>query len=86
MCPRTDTKQTFSGCGHQLPLDACDKYAYDLDMCLAHPGEPRKFVWSKMKEAPSEPGLCRFCWEGKDIEGEWAYGENWKEAEKYRDS
>jgi hypothetical protein len=53
-------------------------------MCLAHPGEPRKFEWAKMRRAPKSLDLCRFCEEGKDIEDEWAYGENWLEANRWR--
>lgn len=83
MCGRTDWHQTHS-CGHQLPLQPCNAYAHHLEMCLANPGEPRKFVWANMRRAPTSLDECRFCKEGKDIEDEWGYGENWLEAKRWR--
>ena len=82
MCGCTDWKQTHA-CGHTLPLDPCDEYAHLLAMCLANPGEPRKFIWAQMRRAPKSLEVCKFCKEGKDIEGEWAYGKNWLGANQY---
>lgn len=82
MCGRTNQKQRHA-CGHRLPLSPCDEYAHLLAMCLAHPGEPRKFVWNKMLRATNSDKVCRFCKEGKDIEGKWAYGRNWLGANRF---
>lgn len=84
MCGRTNWYQQHT-CGHRLPLEPCDAYAHLLQQCLADPGELRRFSWASMRRAPRSLENCRFCREGKDIEGEWAYGGNWVGAEGFRE-
>lgn len=35
-----------------------------------------------MLRATNSDKVCRFCKEGKDIEGKWAYGRNWLGANR----
>lgn len=63
--------------GHKIPDGACDKYAYALKMCLDEPSGLRKFNFKRMdKEEVWD--YCRFCKEGKDLEGDLKYGEMWQ--------
>lgn len=82
MCGRSSRKQTHA-CGHTLPLKTYDEYAHLLAMCLANPSEPRTFEWEKMRRASRSTEECRFCKEGEDIDGEWAYGKNWLGASQF---
>lgn len=70
-------------CGHALSFEPCDEYADLLQVCLANPGELRKFTCSQTRRAPRSLEACKFCKKGKDIEGEWTYGENWLGADRF---
>ncbi|KAF3005840.1 hypothetical protein E8E13_008663 [Curvularia kusanoi] len=82
MCGRTNFKRDHA-CDHVVPLEPCDKYAHELSMCFADPNGARKFDWKNMEEAPPSSDPCRFCREGKDIEGAWRFGVYWKDSDRW---
>lgn len=80
MCSRTNIYNHYLFCaitGHKLPAGACDKYAHGLQMCLDDPNAPRRFDFSKM-HGRQVWDHCRFCKEGRDLEGGYKYGEMWQ--------
>jgi hypothetical protein len=86
MCPRTSKYTHYLHCGaagHKLPENACDNYAHGLQRCLGDPNLVRKFDFSEMK-GDVYYGRCRFCKEGKDIDGAFLYGRGWMGAAKFR--
>jgi hypothetical protein len=83
MCPRTKYYRTYRACGHTLPLNVCNHYAHHLEMCLKHLIEPVRFKVDEMEELPSVEGMCRFCREGKDIDGDFRFGETWEGSERF---
>ncbi|KAL1611206.1 hypothetical protein SLS59_000847 [Nothophoma quercina] len=88
MCPRTNTYKKYILCGatgHKLPVGACNKYAYGLHMCLDDPVAPQKFDFRRMENGGIVWDYCRFCKEGKDIEGDYLYGQSWEGTSKYRE-
>lgn len=52
-------------------------------MCLAYLTEPVRFKLEEMEELDSEDEICRFCMEGKDIDGGYRYGKKWEDSEKF---
>ena len=83
MCRRTKYYREYRACGHTLPIDVCDQYAHHLGMCLAYLTEPVRFKLEEMEELDSEDEICRFCMEGKDIDGGYRYGKKWEDSEKF---
>lgn len=85
MCDPKDTKRTerYTGCGHRLPAEACDYYSYAHHKCYAAPDVAKKVNCYQMKQGEIFTGLCRFCREGKDLEGVFKYGAKWQERGQY---
>jgi hypothetical protein len=52
-------------------------------MCLSYPTEPVRFKLEEMEQLPSDNGMCRFCREGKDINGGYKYGQKWEDSERF---
>lgn len=82
MCDPKNTKKKveYESCGHTMPEDPCEHYSNLLGVCMAKPlskNIDKKKLFDK--EAKKEPGLCKFCREGKDIDGEYGYGKGWEE-------
>lgn len=87
MCLSVDTWKHYLYCrdnGHKLPVGACNKYAHGLKMCLDDLNEPKKFDFKTMVNGGIVWDHCSFCKAGKDIDGDFKYGENWEGALKYR--
>ena len=88
MCPRTNQYKEYLMCkapGHKVPVDACNKYAHGLGMCLEDPVNPQKFCFDKMERSGQcVIDQCRFCKAGKDLDGNFKYGENWQAAATFR--
>lgn len=87
MCPRTNKYTHYLYCGatgHKLPENACDRYAHGLRCCLGDPNSVRKSDFDRM-EKEVYFGKCRFCKEGKDIDGAFFYGAGWTDAAKFRE-
>lgn len=84
MCGPIDRHQTCA-CRHQLPLESCDEYAYLLGRYLVNQSEPQKFIWSQMRQVPTSVDFDKFCKEGQDTEGGWAYAKGWVEANRFQE-
>ncbi|KAJ4984476.1 hypothetical protein SVAN01_10028 [Stagonosporopsis vannaccii] len=87
MCPRTNTYKHYLFCGltgHKIPSGACNHYAPGLQMCLDDPSGLRKFNLRKMNKKLVWD-YCRFCKEGRDIDGDFLYGETWQGASRWRE-
>lgn len=59
-----------------MPVDACNKYAHGLKMCLDNPVSPQKFDFDAMERREFIIKQCKFCAAGKDLDGNFKYGEN----------
>lgn len=79
MCNPNNTAiyEFYEECGHSLPQQACDYYANALQQCLANHDHARDLKVDDWKDGEVCSGLCRFCEEGKDIDGVWKYGAKW---------
>ncbi len=73
MCRQTNIWILYTGCpdeAHLVPDGACNYYARGLQMCLGSPVPPIvKFDIEKMRIAGSSQEMCKFCAQGKDIQG-----------------
>lgn len=85
MCPRNiNTYFLYDTCGHTIPIGACTKYAPKLHQCLGDPVSPKVFHSKEMRCGGKVNGNCKFCRMGKDPSGDFAHGEMWEDAAKYR--
>lgn len=86
MCDPDNTKEyeVYEGCGHKLPAEACDYFAYAHHKCYEHHDVAKKVECYNWKEGLYFGLKCRFCNEGKDIEKEWKYGKKWKDRKDFK--
>jgi hypothetical protein len=86
MCDPKDTKifEVFDGCGHRLPKEVCNYYSNEYFQCYAAPNLAKKLPVYEWKDGKRYSEICKFCKEGKDIDGAYKYGEGWKGRELFR--
>ena len=85
MCDPKNTKtfRAHEGCGHRLPKDACDYYSWEHHKCYAMAPVAKDTPVYEWKNGETCSGICRFCQEGKDIQGAWRYGKGWAGREAF---
>lgn len=85
MCPRDcDTIIFYKKCQHPIPVGACNKFAIGLNMCTADPIEPVEFDLRGMYSGGIVDDKCSFCKAGKDVFGDFEFGEMWEDRGKWR--
>lgn len=80
----TETYELYEGCGHRLPKQACGFYADAWQQCLAAHDLPKDVKACGWKDGELYDGLCRFCGEGKDLDGAWKYEKKWVGREVFK--
>lgn len=85
MCSPQNTEiyEVYEECGHSLPQQACDYYSNEWQHCLVAHDRPRELKVYDWKDSEIFDGFCRFCKEGKDIDGAWKYGKKWARRERW---
>ena len=71
MCDHNKTGRTqeYLRWGHMLPNKPCSHYSHKFKRCLANP-----YTSGVGGVVEVHTGSCKFCREGKNIEGPFAFG------------